>query len=74
MSLNKKIWFGDNYRSTINDDIFIIEPADLEAFRFDSTLATMDSTLLTFDYSEYLIKKLTSILFKKGLFQEGFFE
>ena len=74
MSLNKKIWFGDNYGGTINDNVFIIEPGDLKEFRFDSTFVTMDSTLLTFDYSEYLIKKLTSILFKKGLFQEGFFE
>ena len=51
MSLNKKIWFGDNYGSTINDDIVVIDPGDLEAFRFDSTLVTMDSTLLNFDYS-----------------------
>ena len=51
MSLNKKIWFGDNYGSTINDDIVVIDPGDLEAFRFDSALVTMDSTLLTFDYS-----------------------
>ena len=52
MSLNKKIWFGDNYGSTINDNVFIIEPGDLEKFRFDSTLVTMDSTLLTFDYNQ----------------------
>ena len=52
MSLNKKIWFGDNYGSTINDDIVIVDPGDLLAFRLDSTLVTMDSTLLTFDYSE----------------------
>jgi hypothetical protein len=52
MSLNKKIWFGDNYGSTINDDIVVIDPGNLEAFRFDSTSVTMDSTVLTFDYSE----------------------
>ena len=51
MILNKKIWFGDNYGGTINDDIVIVDPGDLEAFRFDSTLVTMDSTVLTFDYS-----------------------
>jgi hypothetical protein len=52
MSLNKKIEFGDNYKGTINDNVFIIGPADLEAFTFDSTLVTMDSTVLTFDYNQ----------------------
>jgi len=52
MSLNKKIWFGDNYGGTINDNVFIIEPGDLKEFRFDSTFVTMDSTLLTFDYNQ----------------------
>jgi hypothetical protein len=52
MSLNKKIGYGDNFKTTVNEGIVIIEPGDLEAFRFDSTLVTMDSTVLTFDYSE----------------------
>jgi hypothetical protein len=50
MSLNKKIWFGDNYTTDINGGIILLPPEDLQFFTFDSTAITFDSTIETFDY------------------------
>lgn len=50
MSLNKKIWFGDNYKQDVNGDITVLPPVELQGFTFDSTAVTMDSTIETFDF------------------------
>ena len=51
MSLNKKIWFGDNYEIDINDNITVAPPVDEQNFTFDSTVVSFDSTIETFDYN-----------------------
>lgn len=56
MSLNKKIWYGDDLKKTINEDIAGSlpgpgpgpEPAE-PAFTFDSMEITFDSITKTFD-------------------------
>ncbi|HET8885240.1 MAG TPA: hypothetical protein VFM70_02700 [Salinimicrobium sp.] len=45
MSVNKKIWYGDNSSTAINQDIL---PAE-SFYTFDSVITTFDSTEITFD-------------------------
>lgn len=47
MSKNKKIIYGDNSNTAINEDI---NPAVNNNFTFDSIDVTFDSTEDTFDY------------------------
>jgi hypothetical protein len=52
MSKNKKIWYGDNYPKSINEDInekLIAPPPDEGPFTFDSMAITFDSLTRTFD-------------------------
>jgi len=53
MSLNKKIWYGDNLDTSINEDIIAPAPVpgpDPEGrFTFDRMDITFDSIIRTFD-------------------------
>jgi len=52
MSLNKKIGFGDNLNTSINEDVTgpVIAPPNPEGrFTFDSMQITFDSIIRTFD-------------------------
>lgn len=52
MSVNKKIGYGDNLKTSINEDLYgpIMEPEDPDSrFTFDSITITFDSIIRTFD-------------------------
>jgi hypothetical protein len=52
MSKNKKIWYGDNFPKSINEDISGPPPPpdpDTLPFTFDSIEITFDSITRTFD-------------------------
>lgn len=53
MSQNKKIWYGDRFHKSINEDIdgppAPPPPPPGGRFTFDSTTITFDSVLRTFD-------------------------
>lgn len=50
MSNNKKILFGDNFETGINDDIIEDPGSEGTAFLFSSTGIKFSSTQNTFDY------------------------
>ncbi len=52
MSQNKKIWYGDNFNKSINEDVEAppaSPPPEEVQFTFDSMEITFDSVLKTFD-------------------------
>lgn len=53
MSQNKKIFYGDRFEKTVNEDISGVVtppgPGPQDVFTFDRTDITFDSTIRTFD-------------------------